>query len=58
MKGLRKYITQVLHLRKLVKKVLKKITPSKILCIGEDKEYKKTVVNNEHCISHDLNGWC
>ena len=39
-----------------VKKVLKKTTPIRNLCMGELKEFKETVVNNEPCVSHGLKG--
>lgn len=45
-------------LRKFVKKVLKKITANKNLCMEDDKKYRKMVVINEPCISHNLNGQC
>lgn len=40
--GLRKYTSHVLCLKKLIRKVLKKITPIRSLCVEELKEFKET----------------
>ena len=43
-------MTHVLYLRKLVKKIIEKITTEKNLCVEDDKECKTTVVLNDSCI--------